>query len=118
MILSIFLVGCVNEDVMIENCNLKLQILNDSIIECEVCDNCTICSACSVCETCSVNDETYLSFKEYQDMSIRIKWLEKRLLEVNGTDHIYNLEDNLTICISAFNICNSTLSNITELIKP
>ena len=65
------------------------------------------------CEEC--NEETYLSYEEYQSMSTRIKWLENRLKEVNQTDYIEHLELNLTRCNEKYTKCNSTLTNITKL---
>jgi len=73
-------------------------------------NNITICPACAEC-----NDTigTYLTFEQYQKLSMDVKYWERRFKAVNNTDYIEELEDNLTRVINKFNVCNNTL----EIIK-
>ena len=81
-----------------------------------VCPEYEPCEECEVV-VCNVSEEKYLSLDEYTTMSVRIKWLENRLVEANSTDYIRSLEDNLTAYVSAFDSCNATLYELKEVIE-
>ena len=62
-------------------------------------------------------NKDYLSLEEYQTMSMRIKWLEKRLDGLNNSDRTIQLEENYTKVYDQFKGCNETLTTVKEALE-
>ena len=129
-ILAVILSGC-SEDpepdvVTPTDTKMYAEVLSisDTLKDGSICPDC-ICNP-SICPSCEKTPEntlqtllcankTYLSFQNYQKMSVRIKWLQKRLDIFNNSDNITSLQTNLTNCLVSLNKTNHTLQQIYNL---
>lgn len=89
-------------------CNLKLQGYMHNATGCVFPEQ-------QECPECISSD--YLSLEEYQTMSTRIKWLEKRLEQINSSERTQELEDNYTMIYDRYVACNNSLNSIKELLE-
>ena len=101
-------------------CQTKLNLINttpqnitETIYINQTCEECPICDTNISQQMC---DEGYLTFDEYQKMSLRIKSLHNRLKSCNNTDLMLDLEDNSSRYYAKWLKCNSTLMNISSLL--
>ncbi|GAF95967.1 unnamed protein product, partial [marine sediment metagenome] len=114
----VLLTGCTEKidlaqhNIIVENVGLKLDACQYKyeICKAEECPTCPSCPICPAQINYTPNNKSYLSFEQFQDMSVRIKWLKKRLEETNRTEYVRELEDNNSILYRGWTQCNTTLS--------
>lgn len=83
--------------------NKNIKAVNESKIRYVEVNN-----SCPVCD---------FTLEDYTTMSVRIKWLENRLGEVNDTDYVREIEDNLSNYKKWYEECNETLTRIINITK-